>query len=66
MGLNYTTWYDVLGWGTEGARRATGVPQPKAPRAEPKHTVSYMDTSDFLLPSPDKLTHKPKFPILRL
>jgi hypothetical protein len=30
VGLNYTTWYDELGWGTEGARRATGVPQQGA------------------------------------
>jgi len=30
VGLNYTTWYDELGWGTEGAHRATAVPQQGA------------------------------------
>jgi hypothetical protein len=30
VGLNYTTWYDELGWGTEGALRATAVPQQGA------------------------------------
>ncbi|MDY6990905.1 MAG: hypothetical protein SWQ30_22925, partial [Thermodesulfobacteriota bacterium] len=30
VGLNYATWYDELSWGTEGAHRATGVPQQAA------------------------------------